>query len=75
MNKKGFLLVDALANCIITSLLCLLCFVCYQAYDNYLNGYDEYLKESNEKYDDLNNSIGECEKCLMPEEDTETDLS
>lgn len=69
MNNKGFLLIDALVNTLIVSLLCLLCLITYKSIENYDKVYSEYLKNSNEKYDTLYNSLGDCVKCVEEQEE------
>lgn len=69
MNNKGFLLLDSLVNILIVSLLCVLCFAIYKAVDNYDEGYLNYLNNSNQDYEYLYNNLGECEKCIVVEEE------
>lgn len=71
MNNKGFLLIDALVNTLIVSLMCLLCLITYRSLDNYDKGYEEYVENSNEKYDLLYSSLSDCEKCIMEESEEE----
>lgn len=71
MNNKGFLLIDALVNTLIVSLMCLLCLITYRLLDNYDKGYEEYVENSNEKYDLLYSSLSDCEKCIMEESEEE----
>lgn len=67
MNKKGFLLIDALVNTLIVSLMCLLCLLIYHNLNNYEDGFVDYIEQSNEKYDYLYSNIGECVKCEVIE--------
>ena len=52
MNNKGFLLVDALINCLIVASLSIL-FGLFKQFDNYYDGYEKYSEELNEKYEIL----------------------
>lgn len=67
MNNKGFLLIDALVNTLIVSLMCLLCLMIFHNLNNYDEGLSEYIDRSNEKYDLLYSSLSECEKCDIKE--------
>ncbi len=63
MNKKGFLLADALVNVLIVSALSILCLLIYKAFDNYENAYDVYLDRTNIEYEYLFNELEDCVKC------------
>ena len=71
MNKKGFMLLDALLSLVIVTLLCLLCFSIYRVIDNNEEVLDEYYLRNNEKYDALFGSLGDCIPCVS-QEDTST---
>lgn len=71
MNNKGFLLIDALVNTLIVSLMCLLCLVTYSSLNNYDEGYKSYIEVTNEKYDLLYTNLSECEKCITSESEEE----
>lgn len=68
MNNKGFLLSDALINVIVISLLSILCISTFKMLNNFEDGYLEYTKENNEKYDYLYESISECVPCQITED-------
>lgn len=65
MNKKGFLLVDALVNIIIVTSLGLLCIAMFKQFDNYYKYFDEYVLNSNENYDYLFLKNSECDICQI----------
>ena len=67
MNKKGFILSDALVNVLIVSLLCALCFSIFRLIDKNEEVYNCYLETSNEKYDTLFGSLEICEICVVEE--------
>ena len=69
MNRKGFMLLDALINVLVTSVICILCLSIYQAIDNYDEGYKEYIEQSNERYDYLFQGLEECIKCQLNQEE------
>lgn len=69
MNKKGFLLVDALINIIIVSSVALLSIAIFKQLDNYYIAFEEYINSSNEQYDYLFLRNSECDACQV------TDLS
>ena len=68
MNNKGFLLSDALINVIVISLLSILCISTFKMLNNFEDGYLEYTKENNEKYESLYESISECIPCQITED-------
>lgn len=65
MNKKGFLLVDALVNIIIISSVALICIAMFKQFANYYDGFDEYISNSNEQYDYLFLKNSECDACQI----------
>lgn len=69
-KKKGFILVDSLICVAIVMTMCLMSFLIYKVIDSYNKGYLDYLSKSNENYDEIFNSVGECVKCIKEEEDS-----
>lgn len=67
MNKKGFLLIDAIINVLIVSIICSLCLFVYQAIVAYEDGYSSYAQRTNEDYINLFNSLTYCEGCKIDE--------
>ena len=68
MNKKGFLLVDSLITIFIVSVMALLCIAIFESIDNYKKGYQDYKEETNERLNNLYNSLGVCERCVIEED-------
>lgn len=68
MNKKGFLLVDALITIFIVSAMSLLCVAVFKSINEYEEGYLSYKEETNAKLQNLYNSLGVCEKCVIEED-------
>lgn len=68
MNKKAFLLMDALINVLIVSLLSFLVMSVYRQYDNNRNTYDKYIERSNNRYEELYGGISECISCTVKED-------
>lgn len=69
MNKKGFLLVDAIINVLIVSIVSSLCLYMYIAINKADDGYVNYLENENDNYERIFNSLSECEACLIDEPD------
>lgn len=68
MNKKGFLLVDSLITIFIVSTMALLCIAIFESINNYKEGYQNYKEETNERLNNLYNSLGACERCIIEED-------
>jgi len=67
-KKKGFILVDSLICIGIVTTMCLLCFSLFVVINSFNKGYPEYQMKSNEHYEEIFNSVGECVKCIKEEE-------
>lgn len=65
MNKKGFLLVDALINCLIVASLSVLCIGVFMQFDNYYKAYKKYNEQLNEKLEIL---FKDCNTCLLKQD-------
>ena len=68
MNKKGFLLVDSLITIFIVSAMSILCITIFKSINNYKEGYQSYKEETNERLNNLYNSLGVCERCVIQED-------
>lgn len=69
MNKRGFLLLDALLNVFIVSIIVSLCLYVYEAINYAQSGFNDYLTNENDSYEQIFNSLSECEACLINESD------
>lgn len=63
MNNKGFLLIDSLICVIVASLLSTLVLGSYQTISTQENVYKEYLKRSNEEYENIYRGLKDCIRC------------
>jgi len=68
-SNSGFFLIDALLSVFICSCICILCFTIYNIIDRYVKGYEEYQLRSNQSYEIIFGSLGECEACTIDESD------
>jgi len=69
-KKKGFVLIDSLICIAIVTVMCLLCFSLFTVINSFNTGYKDYQMKSNEHYDEIFNSVGECVKCEKEEKDS-----
>lgn len=69
MNKNGFLLIDSLITVCLVVILSALCLNIYEAVNNYKEGYDNYQIEIADQYETIYSKLGECERCIISEED------
>lgn len=69
MSKRGFLLLDALLNVFIVSVIVSLCLYMYEAIDYAQNGFNDYLINENDSYERIFNGLSECEVCFIDESD------
>lgn len=74
MNKKAFLLVDSLVCLIITVCISSICFFTYNQLGKHEEIYKNYYEDLNEKYKGFYNTLSECEKCQIEQEDIEEDF-
>ncbi len=66
MNRKAFILWDSLFIPVLTIFIVSMCLSLFNALKNYNEGYDEYLRKSNEKFEALFQGIQSCEKKDIP---------
>lgn len=69
MNKRGFLLLDALLNVFVVSIIVSLCLYVYEAINYAQSGFNDYLANENDSYEQIFNSLSECEACFINESD------
>ena len=62
-------MLDALLSVFIVSCICILCFSIYSIMEKYDEGYVNYQTNSNYHYEDIFNSLSECEACAIDEYD------
>lgn len=65
MNKKGFLLLDALIVTIIISIISVLCANVFQIYEKYNETLNTYYQNSNGKMIQIFNEVNTCEGCKI----------
>ena len=68
MNKKGFMLLDALLSVTVVTLLALMCFSIYRVIDNNERVMDSYYEKNNESYELLFGGISDCQICTIQED-------
>lgn len=71
MNNKGFILLDALISVFIVCAISTITINLFVNYKNYKDGYLYYLDDVNDLYEDIFEDLGECERCILQEEETE----
>lgn len=65
MNKKGFLLLDALVIVVIISIISALCVNILTTYEKYNEVLNNYYQSSNEKMFQIFNEVNTCESCKI----------
>lgn len=48
--------------------MALLCIAIFESINNYKEGYQNYKEETNERLNNLYNSLGACERCIIEED-------
>lgn len=68
-SDKGFFLIDALLSVFIVSCICIMCFTIFNIVYRYEAGYSDYQERSNREYEQIFNSLSDCEGCTENEYD------
>lgn len=68
MNKRGFILLDALVGVFIVCILSSITINVFFSYKNYKEGYANYKEDINERYEDIFRIQKGCERCLIEDE-------
>lgn len=69
MNKKGYMLIDALIAVVITANMCFLCFSIYQAISSDERTNERFEQQEQAFYFSLFNEYPDCEVCEIDESD------
>ena len=75
MNKKGFILLDAVLSLFIVTFITTVTINVYQNYKGQKDSYDTYQSEIADRYLEIYEELGECEKCVIEDESEDSSLS